>query len=218
MPIKKAVLPVAGLGTRFLPATKAQPKEMLPLVDKPTIHYVVEEAVRSGCDDFLFVTGRDKRPLEDYFDHSAGLEQHLSEKGKPELLELVQGIASMCHIHYVRQKKPLGLGHAVYCAKQHVANGYFAVLLGDDIIVSEEPCLAQMVKVHEQTGKPVIAVRRVPKEQVSSYGVISGSHMGNGVWDVDDLVEKPKPEHAPSDLAVIGRYILPSEIFPIQAL
>ncbi len=215
MPIKKAVLPVAGLGTRFLPATKAQPKEMLPLVDKPTIHYVVEEAVESGCDDFLFVTGRDKRPLEDYFDHSAELEHHLADRGKSDLLELIRKIACMCHIHYVRQKQPLGLGHAVYCARQHVSNGYFAVLLGDDIVMSKEPCLAQMIKVHEKTGKPVIAVRRVPRDKVSSYGVISAEFAGDRMWEVRDLVEKPRPEDAPSDLAVIGRYILPSEIFPI---
>jgi len=215
MSIKKAVLPVAGLGTRFLPATKAQPKEMLPIVDKPTIQYVVEEAVKSGLDDFLFVTGRDKRALEDYFDHSGELERHLLERGKTELLELIQSIASMCEIHYVRQKRPFGLGHAVYCARQHVGNEYFAVLLGDDVIVSEVPCLKQMMEVHEITGKPVIAVRRVPHENVSSYGVIAGKPGGDRTWEITDLVEKPKPEDAPSDLAVIGRYILPPDIFPI---
>lgn len=215
MRIKKAVLPVAGLGTRFLPATKAQPKEMLPLVDKPTIQYVVEEAVKSGLDDFLFVTGRDKRALEDYFDHSSELERHLLEKGKTELLELVQTIASMCEIHYVRQKKPLGLGHAVYCARQHVGDQYFAVLLGDDVIVSQVPCLQQMIEVHERTLKPVIAVRRVPHDKVSSYGVIKGKKIGERMWEVEDLVEKPNPQDAPSDLAVIGRYILPPDIFPI---
>ncbi|HHW17632.1 MAG TPA: UTP--glucose-1-phosphate uridylyltransferase GalU [Firmicutes bacterium] len=215
MPIKKAVLPVAGLGTRFLPATKAQPKEMLPIVDKPTIQYVVEEAIKSGVDDFLFVTGKDKRALEDYFDHSGELERHLSEKGKTELLELVQTIASMCQVHYVRQKKPLGLGHAVYCARQHVGNEYFAVLLGDDLVISQVPCLRQMMDVHEATGKPVIAVRRVPYQNVSSYGIIAGKPIGDRTWEITDLVEKPKPEDAPSDLAVIGRYILPPDIFPI---
>ncbi len=215
MPIKKAVLPVAGLGTRFLPATKAQPKEMLPLVDTPTIQYVVEEAVASGVDDFLFVTGRGKSALEDYFDHSSELEQHLQEKGKTELLKLVQNIACMCQVHYVRQKNPLGLGHAVYCAKQHITDGFFAVLLGDDIVTSEDPCLAQMIRVHERTGRPVIAVRRVPKENVSSYGVIDAFSAGERMWEIKDLVEKPKPQDAPSDLAVIGRYILPATIFPI---
>jgi len=215
MPVRKAVLPVAGLGTRFLPATKAQPKEMLPIVDKPTIQYVVEEAIKSGINDFLFVTGKDKRALEDYFDHSGELERHLLEKGKKELLELVQSIASMCQIHYVRQKKPLGLGHAVWCARQHVGDEYFAVLLGDDVVVSRVPCLKQMIEVHEATRKPVIAVRHVPHEKVSSYGVIAGRPVGDGIWQIEDLVEKPKPEDAPSDLAVIGRYILPPEVFPI---
>lgn len=215
MKLRKAVLPVAGLGTRFLPATKAQPKEMLPLVDKPTIHYVVQEAISSGIDDFLFVTGKDKRALEDYFDHSPELEHHLEEKGKTDLLHLVQNIASMCQIHYVRQKKPLGLGHAVLCAKQHVGNDFFAVLLGDDVMVSEVPCLLQMVEVWEKTGRPVVALRRVPKQATSSYGIIRGTQFDEGLWDIEDLVEKPKPEHAPSDLAVIGRYILPPDIFPI---
>ncbi len=215
MAIKKAVFPVAGLGTRFLPATKAQPKEMLPIVDKPTIHYVMEEAMRSGVDDFLFVTGRDKRPLEDYFDHSQELECHLAEKGKTDLLELVQNIASMCQIYYVRQKKPLGLGHAVYCARRHIHEGYFAVLLGDDIVVSQTPCLGQMMEAHERTGKAVVAVRRVPKESVGSYGVIRGAPAGGCLWNVEDLVEKPRPGEAPSDLAVIGRYILPVSIFDI---
>lgn len=215
MPIKKAVLPVAGLGTRFLPATKAQPKEMLPLVDTPTIQYVVEEAVKSGVDDFLFVTGRGKTALEDYFDRSQELELYLAEKGKTELLALVRSIASMCEIHYVRQKSPLGLGHAVYCARQHIHDGYFAVLLGDDIVISEKPCLAQMIRVHEETGRPVVAVGKVPWENVSSYGVISGKPAGDRIWEVNDLVEKPRPVDAPSDLAVIGRYILPASIFPV---
>jgi UTP--glucose-1-phosphate uridylyltransferase len=215
MAIKKAVFPVAGLGTRFLPATKAQPKEMLPIVDKPTIQYVMEEALQSGVDDFLFVTGRDKRPLEDYFDHAQELEHHLAEKGKTDLLELVRNIACMCQIYYVRQKKPLGLGHAVYCARQHIESGYFAVLLGDDIVVSDTPCLAQMIEVHEMTGKAVIAVRKVPRESVRSYGIIDGSPFRNRVWEIKDLVEKPSPESAPSDMAVIGRYILPASIFPV---
>lgn len=216
MPVTKAVFPVAGLGTRFLPATKAQPKEMLPLVDKPTIQYVMEEAIKSGIDDFLFVTGRGKMALEDYFDHSAELEHHLKEKGKTDLLALVENIACMCQIHYVRQKNPLGLGHAVSCARQHISdNDYFAVLLGDDIIVSDIPCLAQMMVAHERTGKAVVAVRKVPHNQVSSYGVIDGREAGRRMWEIRDLVEKPRPEDAPSDLAVIGRYILPASIFPI---
>lgn len=215
MSVTKAVLPVAGLGTRFLPATKAQPKEMLPIVDKPTIQYVVEEAVKSGIDDFLFVTGRNKRPLEDHFDHSEELERFLTDKGKGDLLEVVRNVACLCEIHYVRQKKPLGLGHAVFCARQHVGGNYFAVLLGDDVVVSQVPCLKQMINVHEHTGRPVIAIRQVPPENVSSYGVIQGRPLGNGLWEITDLVEKPKPQDAPSNLAVIGRYILPPDIFPI---
>lgn len=215
MSVKKAIFPVAGLGTRFLPVTKAQPKEMLPIVDKPAIQYVVEEAVESNIDDFLFITGRDKRPLEDYFDHSGELEHHLEKNGKKELLELVQNIACMCQIYYVRQKKPLGLGHAVWCARQHIGDEYFAVLLGDDIVVSEKPCLRQMIEVYEEMRKPVIAIRRVPKKEVSSYGVIAGKQLGKGLWEINDLVEKPSMEDAPSDLAVIGRYILPPEIFPL---
>jgi UTP--glucose-1-phosphate uridylyltransferase len=215
MPIKKGVFPVAGLGTRFLPATKAQPKEMLPIVDKPTIQYVVEEAVNSGINDFLFVTGKDKRALEDYFDHSGELERHLMEKGKTDLLEIVKGISNMCQMHYVRQKQPLGLGHAVWCARQHIGWEYFAVLLGDDIVVSPTPCLKQMIDVYEETKSPVIALRRVPKEELSSYGIIKGRSLGNGMWQISDLVEKPDPEAAPSDLAVIGRYILPPDIFGV---
>ncbi|HAF67168.1 MAG TPA: UTP--glucose-1-phosphate uridylyltransferase GalU [Bacillota bacterium] len=215
MSIKKAIFPVAGLGTRFLPVTKAQPKEMLPIVDKPAIQYVVEEAVQSGIEDFLFITGKDKRPLEDYFDHSGELEYHLEKQGKTDLLELVRNIACMCQIHYVRQKKPLGLGHAVWCAKQHVGDEHFAVLLGDDIVVAHEPCLKQMIEVYETTKRPVVAIRRVPRDEVSSYGIIQGKPLGGGLWEVSDLVEKPAPEDAPSDLAVIGRYILPPEIFPV---
>lgn len=215
MSVKKAIFPVAGLGTRFLPVTKAQPKEMLPIVDKPAIQYVVEEAVQSDIDDFLFITGRDKRPLEDYFDHSGELEYHLKNKGKTELLELVQNIACMCQIYYVRQKRPLGLGHAVWCARQHIGDEYFAVLLGDDIVVSGKPCLKQMIEIYEKFKKPVIALRRVPREEVSSYGIIAGKPLGQGLWEINDLVEKPDIDEAPSDLAVIGRYILPPEIFPL---
>ncbi len=217
MSITKAIFPVAGLGTRFLPVTKAQPKEMLPIVDKPAIQYVVEEAMKSGIDDFLFITGKDKRPLEDYFDHSGELEYHLKNQGKSELLELVQNIAGMCQIYYVRQKKPLGLGHAVWCARQHIGAEYFAVLLGDDIVQSEKPCLKQLIDIYRETKRPVVAMRKVPFSHVSSYGVIKGRPLGGGLWEISDLVEKPRPEDAPSDLAVIGRYILPPEIFPILA-
>ncbi|MFA6654621.1 MAG: UTP--glucose-1-phosphate uridylyltransferase GalU [Bacillota bacterium] len=215
MTISKGVFPVAGLGTRFLRATKAQPKEMLPIVDKPTIQYVVEEAMQSGINDFLFVTGKDKRALEDYFDHSGELERHLLEKGKTDLLALVRNISNMCQMHYVRQKQPLGLGHAVWCARQHVGNEYFAVLLGDDIVVSPKPCLKQMIEVYEQVKTPVLALRQVSRADVSSYGVIEGESLGNGLWRITDLVEKPDADEAPSDLAVIGRYILPPDIFPI---
>jgi UTP--glucose-1-phosphate uridylyltransferase len=212
LPVTKAVFPVAGLGTRFLPATKSIPKEMLPIVDRPTIEYSVEEAIKSGIEDFLFVTGRDKKSLDDYFDHSLELEQHLLKRGQKQILERVKSIPNMCNVHCIRQKQPLGLGHAVSRARYHVPDGYFAVILPDDIVVSEEPCLAQMLKVHEKTKKAVIAVERVPRDRISSYGIIEGTREGD-TWTVSDLVEKPKPEDAPSDMGIIGRYILPASIF-----
>ncbi len=213
--VRKAVIPAAGLGTRFLPATKAQPKEMLPVVDKPTIQYVIEEALASGIDDILIITGKDKRAIEDHFDRSPELEEFLTRRGKEDLLDLVQGITNMADIHYIRQKEPLGLGHAVLCAKRHVGDEPFAVLLGDDIVAFGEPCLAQMVRKFELYGRSVIGVQRVKPSEVSSYGIIDGRHVAERVYEVSDLVEKPSPKEAPSELAIIGRYILEPGIFEV---
>jgi UTP--glucose-1-phosphate uridylyltransferase len=214
MVIRKAVFPAAGLGTRFLPATKAQPKEMLPLVDKPVIQYVIEEAVASGIEQIIIVTGRGKNAIEDHFDVSFELERTLADRGQTDLLKLVREISAMIHLSYVRQKEPLGLGHAVLCAKEMVGNEPFAVFLGDDIIDSRIPAMAQMMKVFARKRCSVLAVEPVPKERTSDYGIIAHDGSGrNDVFKVTDLVEKPSPEKAPSDLAIIGRYILTPEIF-----
>ena len=213
--ITKAVLPAAGLGTRFLPATKASPKEMLPLVDKPLIQYVVEEAVASGIREIIVVTGRGKRAIEDHFDISYELEENLREKGKKKLLEEMRRISSMVDFCYVRQKEPLGLGHAVLCAKNLVRDEPFAVLLGDDIIDAEVPALKQMMEVHRKTGGAVVGIQDVDKKQVSSYGILDADLVEDGLYRVKDMVEKPAPEKAPSTLAVIGRYILTPEIFEL---
>src|SRR5690625_1779471 len=215
--IKKAIIPAAGLGTRFLPATKAQPKEMLPIVDKPTIQYIVEEAVASGIEDIIIISGRGKRAIEDHFDTSYELETKLEQKEKYELLELVQSISNLANIHYIRQKEPKGLGHAIYCAHSFIGNEPFAVLLGDDIVVSEEPCLKQLIDVYEQYETSVIGTHQVPKEDVSKYGIIQPVHGGAGgaVQEIESLVEKPHIEEAPSTLAIMGRYILTPAIFPI---
>ncbi|HEX7056587.1 MAG TPA: UTP--glucose-1-phosphate uridylyltransferase GalU [Bacilli bacterium] len=217
--VRKAIIPAAGLGTRFLPATKAQPKEMLPIVDKPAIQYIVEEAISSGVEDIIIVTGRNKRAIEDHFDKSIELEIMLQEKGKQDLLQIVQGISNMVDIHYIRQKEPLGLGHAVLCAKTFIGNEPFAVLLGDDIIQSDPPCLKQMIELHEKTKASVIATQQVPWEDVSKYGIVSPAARDaeltpSCMW-IDDLVEKPDRKEAPSNYAVIGRYILQPEIFHI---
>jgi UTP--glucose-1-phosphate uridylyltransferase len=214
--IRKAVFPAAGLGTRFLPATKAQPKEMLPLVDKPIIQYVIEEAVASGLTSIIIVTGRGKNAIEDHFDVSYELERLLQERGKTDLLEQVQSISSMINVAYVRQGETLGLGHAVLMAKDLVGDEPFAVMLGDDIIDSPVPCMRQMVDVFERYGGPVIAVQRVTREEISAYGVIDGvaEEESGRVYRIRDMVEKPGPEEAPSDLAIIGRYILTPDIFP----
>lgn len=217
MQIRKAVFPVAGLGTRFLPATKASPKEMLPLIDKPLVQYVVEEAVASGIQQILFVTGRGKRSLEDHFDLSVELEAHLYDKGKDAELSQIREIAEMVDIFYVRQKQALGLGHAILCARDFVNDEPFAVLLGDDIIDATPPCLKQLVDVYSKYQGPVVALERIPKEQISSYGCVSANRITDRVVEVTSLVEKPKPEEAPSDLAIIGRYILTPDIFPILA-
>jgi UTP--glucose-1-phosphate uridylyltransferase len=216
--VRKAVFPAAGLGTRFLPATKAQPKEMLPLVDKPTIQYVVEEAVMSGLDEIILVTGRNKRAIEDHFDSAFELEYYLADRGKTEELAQIKTISELASVSYVRQREPLGLGHAILCARPLVGGEPFGVFLGDDIIVADVPCMRQLLDVHErQGGHPVLAVMRVPPEEIGRYGVIKGERLGGNVYRVDDLVEKPDPGQAPSDLAIIGRYVLTPDLFPILA-
>lgn len=212
--VRKAVIPAAGMGTRFLPATKAQPKEMLPIVDKPAIQYIIEEAVQSGIEEILIITGRNKRAIEDHFDKSVELELLLKEQGKYELLNLVEEIADVT-IHYVRQKEAKGLGHAVLCAKQFVGNEPFAVLLGDDIIDASVPCLKQMISVYEDAPGTILGVQKVPQEKVCNYGIVKPVALKNNVWQAIDLVEKPNVEEAPSRLAVLGRYILQPEIFAI---
>jgi UTP--glucose-1-phosphate uridylyltransferase len=213
--VRKAVFPAAGLGTRFLPATKAQPKEMLPLVDKPIIQYVIEEAVAAGLTNIIIVTGRGKNAIEDHFDVSYELERLLQERGKTDLLEQVRAISSMINVSYVRQGEALGLGHAVLVARDLVGDEPFAVMLGDDIIDNATPCMKQMVEVFDHYQGPVIAVHRVPRDEISAYGVIDGESTEDSdrVYRIRDLVEKPSAEEAPSDLAIIGRYILTPDIF-----
>jgi UTP--glucose-1-phosphate uridylyltransferase len=215
MTIRKAVFPAAGLGTRFLPATKAQPKEMLPIVDKPTIQYVMEEAVASGVQDIIVVTGRGKNAIEDHFDRSIELELMLSRKGRSDLLEVVRRVSELIRVCYVRQKEPLGLGHAVLAARDLVGDEPFAVLLGDDILTDVTPALRQMIAVYEKHRCSVMLVKRVPKSEISRYGVIKGRRVDDGLYHIMDMVEKPEAGLAPSDLAIIGRYILTPEIFPL---
>jgi UTP--glucose-1-phosphate uridylyltransferase len=215
MKIRKAVIPAAGLGTRFLPATKAQPKEMLPIVDKPAIQYIVEEAVLSGIESIIIVTGRNKKSIEDHFDKSVELEQTLLEKGKLDVLQEIQSIHNMAKIHYIRQKEPLGLGHAILCAEQFIGDEPFAVLLGDDIMVSDPPALQQMIRVFDTYQQPVVGVQHVPSSEVGKYGVISASGQQNRIYTVQDLIEKPAPHQAPSNMAIMGRYILKPSIFEI---
>ncbi len=211
--VRKAVFPAAGLGTRFLPATKASPKEMLPLVDKPLIQYVIEEAVASGIESIIIVTGRGKAPIEDHFDVSYELEKLLEERGKTELLREVRAISEMARVSYVRQREALGLGHAILQARDSVGNEPFAVMLSDDIIDSETPVLKQLLDVHEKYDAPVIATMQVAGEAISRFGVIDAEEVEAGVYRIKDMVEKPKFSEAPSDLAIIGRYILTPEIF-----
>ncbi len=213
MTVRKAVFPVGGLGTRFLPATKAMPKEMLTLVDKPLIQYCVEEAKQAGITEVIFVTGRGKRAIEDHFDVSFELENALTKKGKRKLRDELRKIQDLANFSYVRQGEPLGLGHAVLCAKNLVGNEPFAVILGDDIIRGKVPCLKQMVKVFEKHGGPVVAIQRVAGAAIKDYGVIKNRRIDDQVHQIVDLVEKPEPSQAPSDLAVIGRYILTPAIF-----
>lgn len=211
--VRKAIIPAAGLGTRFLPATKAMPKEMLPLVDKPTIQYIVEEAVAAGIEDIIIVTGKGKRAIEDHFDDAYELEQTLRNKGKFDLLEKVQESSKMADIHYIRQKEPKGLGHAVWCARHFIGNEPFAVLLGDDIVQAETPCLKQLMNVYDQTHSSVIGVKRVSDEETSRYGIIDPSEHQGRTFQVRNFVEKPELGTAPSNLAIIGRYVFTPEIF-----
>ncbi|MEH6947951.1 UTP--glucose-1-phosphate uridylyltransferase GalU [Bacillus sp. JJ634] len=215
MKIRKAIIPAAGLGTRFLPATKAMPKEMLPIVDKPTIQYIVEEAIESGIEDIIIVTGKGKRAIEDHFDHSFELEQILYEKGKYDLLQEVQKSSKLVDIHYIRQKEPKGLGHAVWCARKFIGNEPFAVLLGDDIVRAEKPCLQQLIEQYERYNASVLGVQQVSMEEVSRYGIIDANTVDTRFFSVNSLVEKPKQAEAPSNLAIMGRYILNPRIFDI---
>ena len=209
----KAVIPAAGLGTRFLPATKAQPKEMLPVYDKPTIQYVIEESVNSGVDDILIVTGKGKRSIEDHFDRSFELEHHLKTKGKEDFLKEIEYISDLADIHFIRQKKQKGLGDAIYCAKKHVGNDPFVVMLGDTITKDTVPCTKQLIDIYEKYEKSVIALEEVPDEKVERYGIIGGEEIEDSIYKIDKLVEKPPLRVAPSNLAIMGRYVLTPDIF-----
>jgi UTP--glucose-1-phosphate uridylyltransferase len=217
MTIRKAVIPAAGLGTRFLPVTKAMPKEMLPIIDTPAIHFVVKEAVESGLDDIIIITGRGKRAVEDYFDESPELEMHLKKAKKDDLLTMIRDISNMANVHYIRQKEPRGLPDAIHAAEKHIGSEPFAVLLGDDIILSETPCMKQLIDVHTTYHSSVIAVQNVPREKISRYGAVKASPVSspqnNELFLVDHIVEKPRSEDAPSTLAAIGRYVFTPEIF-----
>lgn len=211
--IKKAVIPVAGFGTRLLPATKSQPKEMLPIVDKPAVQYVVEEAIKSGAENILFITGRGKRAIEDYFDYAVELEKELEDKGKTDLLDEVRNISEMAKFFYVRQKIARGLGDAIYHARGFIDDEYFSVLLADDIIDSEIPCLKQMIDVFRNYRGMILAVMEVPRDKTNIYGIVNGKKISDRVYEVSDLIEKPEPEEALSNIAVIGRYVLNANIF-----
>lgn len=211
--VRKAIIPAAGLGTRFLPATKAMPKEMLPIVDKPTIQYIVEEAIQSGIEDIIIVTGKTKRSIEDHFDNAFELEQNLLEKKKYELLEKVQASSKMVDIHYIRQKEPRGLGHAVWCARKFIGDEPFAVLLGDDIVQAEKPCLRQLMDEYDKTLSSVIGVQTVPEDETHRYGIIDPLEQEGRRYQVRNFVEKPAAGTAPSNLAIMGRYVLTPEIF-----
>jgi len=215
MKVRKAIIPAAGLGTRFLPATKAMPKEMLPIVDKPTIQYIVEEAVASGIEDIIIVTGKGKRAIEDHFDFSFELEQNLKQKNKLELLDAVQTPSKLADIHYIRQKEPKGLGHAIWTARKFIGNEPFAVLLGDDIVQAEKPSLLQLIELYERYNASIIGVQPVTWDEVNRYGIVHGKEMFDRFLMVDDLIEKPQKEEAPSNLAILGRYILTPRIFDI---
>ncbi|WP_163099368.1 UTP--glucose-1-phosphate uridylyltransferase GalU [Peribacillus alkalitolerans] len=215
MRVRKAIIPAAGLGTRFLPATKAQPKEMLPIVDKPTLQYVIEEAVDSGIEEILIITGRNKKSIEDHFDKSVELEMVLEAKGKQDLLDEVRQISEMVNIHYIRQKEPKGLGHAILCAKSFIGNEPFAVLLGDDIVHGEKPCLKQMIEKYEEYKTTILGVQEITPQDVHKYGIIDGKHIEDRIYKVRGLVEKPSANDAPSNIAILGRYIINPAIFNI---
>ena len=211
--IRKAIIPAAGLGTRFLPATKAQPKEMLPIVDKPTIQYIVEEAVASGIEDIIIVTGRTKKAIEDHFDKSVELEMELEKKQSKKLLEIARSVSQIANIYYIRQKEPKGLGHAVLTAKTFVGNEPFAVLLGDDVIDSEKPALKQMIEVYEKYNASVLGVQTVERKDVNKYGIVDGVQLDSRIYEVKNMVEKPPIDEAPTNVAVLGRYIVTPRIF-----
>lgn len=213
--VRKAVIPAAGLGTRFLPATKAQPKEMLPIVDKPTLQYIIEEAVASGIEEILIITGRNKKSIEDHFDKSVELELELENKGKKELLEIVQNISNMINIHYIRQKEPRGLGDAIYCSRHFIGDEPFAVMLGDDIVDNEVPCLKQLMNAYEEYRTTILGVQTVDAKDTDKYGIIGAKYIEDKVYKVKDLVEKPEPGKAPSNIAILGRYIITPEIFDV---
>lgn len=215
MKVRKAIIPAAGLGTRFLPATKAQPKEMLPIVDKPTLQYIIEEAVESGIEEILIITGRNKQAIEDHFDKSVELELELEKKGQEELLEIVRDVSDLINIHYIRQKEPKGLGHAIYCGKSFIGNEPFAVLLGDDIVDAKLPCLKQMLMAYNKYKTTILGVQEVAWENVNKYGIVAGYPVEDRVYRVEDLVEKPSAEEAPSNVAILGRYIITPQIFDI---
>lgn len=215
MTVKKAIIPAAGLGTRFLPATKSQPKEMLPIVDKPTLQYIIEEAINSGIEEILIITGRNKKSIEDHFDKSVELELELEQKGKQEMLEMVRDISNMVNIHYIRQKEPKGLGHAIHCAKSFIGNEPFAVLLGDDIVDCETPCLKQLISAYDEYKTTILGVQEVAKEDTNKYGILDVKHIEDRVYKVKDMVEKPSVEEAPSNVAILGRYIITPAIFDI---
>lgn len=213
--VKKAIIPAAGLGTRFLPATKSQPKEMLPIVDKPTLQYIIEEAINSGIEEILIITGRNKKSIEDHFDKSVELELELQQKGKTEMLEMVQEISNMVNIHYIRQKEPKGLGHAIHCAKSFIGDEPFAVLLGDDIVDSDIPCLKQLIDAYDEYKTSILGVQEVAKEDTNKYGILDCKYIEDRVYKVKDMIEKPNVEEAPSNIAILGRYIITPAIFEI---
>ena len=215
MKVRKAIIPAAGLGTRFLPATKAQPKEMLPIVDKPTIQYIIEEAVESGIEEILIITGRNKKSIEDHFDKSVELEMELEKARKQEMLNIVKGISDMVDIHYIRQKEPRGLGHAIHCAKSFVGNEPFAVMLGDDVVDSKVPCLKQLINCFNEYKTTILGVQTVDLQNVNKYGIIDGIHIEDRVYKVKKLVEKPSIDESPSNIAILGRYIITPQIFEI---